>query len=249
MLTKIKKICLRITYLCHTMGNIHLSEEYSRDELLVIMPPDDLMVRDLLMYKRTEKYIRQNISITQQEAVKRILTDKGFQNRERYTDLQQLVKKLLGQTRLFVAGTDIESSSEDAQTRINTGFCELVNRTYPNLLMLRGAVYNETDVGRYLKNQGLYDDNITSLPESEQEVLAFIQSNNRGGVRTTMKNLIERFERRPYGWSYPAVLCTVASLWSRGKLEVRADSNLLEDNELDKALRNTQQLLKAEVMA
>lgn len=35
MLTKIKKICLRITYLCHIMGNIHLSEEYSRDELLV----------------------------------------------------------------------------------------------------------------------------------------------------------------------------------------------------------------------
>ncbi|NCB38812.1 MAG: BREX system P-loop protein BrxC [Erysipelotrichia bacterium] len=211
------------------------------DELVVLMPADERLIRETMMYKKTEKYIKQNISITQQEAVKRILTDKGFQNRERYTDLQQLVKKLLGQASLFVAGTDIESSSEDAQTRINTGFCELVNRTYPNLRMLRGAVYSETDVSKHLKNQGLYDDNITSLPESEQEILAFIQSNNRGGVRTTMKNLIERFERKPYGWSYAAVLCTVASLWSRGKLEVRSDSNLLEDTELEKALRNTQQ--------
>jgi hypothetical protein len=32
-----------------------------RDELLVIMPPDDRLVRDILMYKRTEKYIRQNV--------------------------------------------------------------------------------------------------------------------------------------------------------------------------------------------
>jgi hypothetical protein len=34
------------------------------------------------MHKRTEKYIRQN-SNTQQEAVKRILDAKGFQNTER----------------------------------------------------------------------------------------------------------------------------------------------------------------------
>jgi len=32
-----------------------------RDELLVIIPPDDRLVRDILMYKRTEKYIRQNV--------------------------------------------------------------------------------------------------------------------------------------------------------------------------------------------
>ena len=56
-------------------------QSMGRDELLVLMPADERLVRDILMYKRTEKYIRQNMSITQQEAVKRILTDKGFQNR------------------------------------------------------------------------------------------------------------------------------------------------------------------------
>ncbi|MBK7352718.1 MAG: BREX system P-loop protein BrxC [Nitrosomonas sp.] len=53
-------------------------QSMGRDELMVLMPADERLVRDILMYKRTEKYIRQNISITQQEAVKRILTDKGF---------------------------------------------------------------------------------------------------------------------------------------------------------------------------
>jgi hypothetical protein len=57
------------------------SHSLGRDELLVVMPPDDRVVRDLLMYKRTEKYIRQNISITQQETLRRILTDKGFRTR------------------------------------------------------------------------------------------------------------------------------------------------------------------------
>ncbi|MDQ0291496.1 hypothetical protein J3R75_003603 [Oligosphaera ethanolica] len=215
-------------------------QSMGRDELLVLMPADERLVRDILMYKRTEKYIRQNISITQQEAVKRILTDKGFQNGERYAELQQRVQSLMGKAKLFVAGADIEIGSEDAQTRVLRGFHELISRAYPNLRMLRGITYTENDIAKCLKHsqQGLFGNDATSLAESEQELLAFIQSNNRGGVRTTLKNLLEKFERKPYGWYYAAVLCTLANLCARGKVEVRADGNLLEEDELERALRN-----------
>lgn len=214
---------------------------YGRDELLLVLPSDDRLVRELLMYKRTEKYIRQNISVTQQEAIKRILNDKGFQNQERNADIQQRVQLLMGKAKLFVAGAEIEIGSEDAQTRILRGFHELIARAYPNLRMLRGINYTENDIGKCLKysEDGLFGNDVTSLAESEQEMLAFIQSNNRGGVRTTLKSLLERFERKPYGWYYAAVLCTLANLCARGKVEARTDGNLLEENELERALRNT----------
>lgn len=216
-------------------------QSMGRDELLALMPMDERLVRDILMYKRTEKYIRQNISITQQEAIKRILTDKGFQNRERYAELQHRVQMLMGKAKLFVAGVNIEIGSEDAQTRVTRGFHELISRTYPNLRMLRGITYTENDIAKCLKlsQQGLFGNDATSLAESEQELLAFIQSNNRCGMRTTLKNLLEKFERKPYGWYYAAVLCTLASLCARGKVEVRADGNLLEEDELERALRNS----------
>ena len=70
-------------------------------------------------------------------------------------------------------------------------------------------------------------------------MLSFLQSNNRGGVRTTLKGLIEKFERKPYGWYFAAVLCTLAHLCARGKIEVRIDGNVLEDDALERALRNT----------
>ncbi len=218
-----------------------LMHSYGRDELLLVLPSDDRLVRDLLMYKRTEKYIRQNISVTQQEAIKRILNDKGFQNRERYADIQQRVQLLMGKAKLFVAGSEIEMGSEDAQSRVLRGFHELIARAYPNLRMLRGINYTENDIGKCLKysEDGLFGNDVTSLAESEQELLAFIQSNNRGGVRTTLKSLLERFERKPYGWYYAAVLCTLANLCARGKVEARTDGNLLEENELERVLRNT----------
>ncbi|MCG7872379.1 MAG: BREX system P-loop protein BrxC [Candidatus Thiodiazotropha lotti] len=213
----------------------------ARPELMVIMPPDDRLMRDITLYKQTEKYIRQNISVTQQDTVKRILESKGFQNRERYSEIQQRVKRLLGQSRMLVAGGDVEIGSTDAQSRITLGFHELIRRTYPNLSMLRGIAFTENDVSKYLKHsqEGLFGNDATSMAESEQEMLAFIQSNNRGGVRTTLKSLIEKFERKPYGWYYAAILCTLAMLCARGKVEIRKDGNILEEDDLEHALLNS----------
>jgi hypothetical protein len=216
-------------------------QSMGRDELLVVMPPDDLLVRDILMYKRTEKYIKQNMSVTQQEVIKRILTDKGFYNRERYIELQKLLQKLLGKAKLFVSGTELEIGGEDAQSRIVRGFHELITRVYPNLRMLRGVVYTEADISNCLNHsqESLFGSDVTSLAESEQEMIAFIQSNHRGGVRTTLKSLLERFERKPYGWYYAAILCNLAKLCARGKVELRTDGNLLEDEDLERAIRNS----------
>ena len=238
------ELCIHVISPFHEFADKQSSlvmHSFGRDELLVVISPDDRLMSKLLMYKRTEKYIRQNISITQQDVVKRILADKGHQNQQRYAELQQRVKDSLGKAKLYIAGNDIDIVSEDAQTRIFRGFHELISRAYPNLQMLRGIAYSEDQIKSILHDrQGtLEGEGVTALAESEQEVLAFIQSNHRGGVRTTLKNLLEKFERKPYGWYYASVLCTLANLCVRGKIEVRTDGNILEDDELERALRNT----------
>ena len=214
---------------------------YQQDELFVVLPQEDRLMRDLLMFKKTEKYIQQNVSITQPESIQRILTDKGFQNRDRYHQLQDLVGALLGKARLLVAGGDVEVGSQDPVHRITRGFHELIGRAYPNLRMLRGITMTEAEVGHILRHaqDGLFGGDVTQLAESEQELLSFIQSNRRDGARTTLKSLLKQFERKPYGWYYAAILCTLANLCARGKLEVRADGHLLEGDELERALLHT----------
>jgi uncharacterized protein len=216
-------------------------QSMGRDELLVLMPPDDRLMRDIILFKQTEKYIRQNMTTAQQEAVTRILTNKGDQNRDRERELQLRLQTLLGRAKLFVGGSEIEIGGEDPQSRIVRGFHQLIIQAYPNLRMLRGITYTENDIANCLKQtqEALLGTDLASLAESEQELLAFIQSNNRSGVRTTLKLLLEKFERKPYGWYFAAVLCTLAKLCARGKVEVRSESNTLEDDELERALRNT----------
>ena len=231
-----------ITPLSDNFDNITLQRMQSmgRDELRVVLPADARFMQDLTMHKRTEKYIRQN-SNTQQEAVKRILDAKGFQNTERLSDLQVRAKALLGKAALIINAADVDVSSEDGQTRVLKGFDHLIQTTYPNLRMLRDLPFYEADVGKHLRmvEDGLLANDATSLTEAEQELLAFIQSNARSGVRTTVKSLIERFERKNYGWYYAAILCNLALLSARGKVEIRQDSNTLEAEALERSLRNT----------
>lgn len=212
-----------------------------KNELLVRMPIDDRLMRDLLMLKKTEKYISQNISVTQQDAVKRILSEKSHQNRDRISECEDLVRKLLSEAKLYVAGSAVESAPGDPQARILRGFHELIERSYPQLQMLKGLSYTENDIGACLRfsEDGLFGSDATAMSEPEVEVLGVIQSNHRGGLRTTVKALLEQFEKKPYGWYYAAILCTTANLCARGKIELRSDSNLLEDDAIERALRNT----------
>ena len=216
-----------------------LTQSKVRDELLVWMPLDEQLVRDALMYMRVEKYIRQNTSNAQREAINLILSHKGHLNQARYTELQQLVQKLMKDAELFVAGSGIEVSPEDAQTRVQRGFQQLVERTYRNLRMLPGKIYSEDGIARCLEQpeQELFGND--ALPEPEHELLAFIQSNKQSGIRTTLKRLLEKFEHKPYGWYYAAILCTLAKLCARGKVEASTDSNFLEGDKLERTLRNS----------
>ena len=217
----------------------HKSDTLFNDELRIVLPESARLVSDLIFYKRTEKYVAHETKATQQESIKRILTEKGIQNVERLNQLKTLTSKLVGTAKYFVAGAEIELSGEDGQNKMVKAFGELIKHTYPNLKMLRDITYSENDITDIIKKagQGLLG-NDTQLPEAQQEMFSFIQSNSRGGIRTTVKSLLEKFESKPNGWSYAAILCNLAYLCAGGKIEVRESTNLLDDKDLVRALRN-----------
>lgn len=217
----------------------HKSDTLFNDELRIVLPESARLVSDLVLYKQTEKYVAHETKATQQETIKRILTEKGIQNHERYNQLKTLTSKLVSSAKYFVAGAEIELSGDDGQNKMVRAFGELIKHTYPNLKMLRDITYSENDINDIIKNagQGLLGDE-AQLPEAQQEMFSFIQSNSRGGIRTTVKSLLTKFESKPNGWSFAAILCNLAHLCARGKIEVREATNLLDDTDLVRALRN-----------
>ncbi|OWV68073.1 hypothetical protein ATY76_14295 [Rhizobium sp. R339] len=212
----------------------------AKDELAIVLPQDDRFMKDLRLYRQTLKFVRHARDAAQTGPRERIVTEKGEQNARRFKDLEVRLRKLLEDARIFVRGDELEINSEDPQERIVRAFQTLIEKVYVNLPMLRGVSYAEADVLKAVRpDSSLFGAGGTGLTESEQEVLNHTQSQARLGVKVSVKALLEKFGSKPFGWPSFAVLCVVASLSTKGKLEARADSAVLEGVPLAKALSNS----------
>lgn len=216
----------------HSMG---------KAEMMVVLPSDAQFMQDILMYKRTETYVKQNYGATSSETKNAIITNKSFQNSERKKAIEAKVKELLAEAVFIISGDQSEISGEDAKTRIVKAFNVLVSKIYTHLRMLGSKKYSEDEIKYYLEqsNSPLFGGDGFPLNEAEQEMLAYIKMSHSLGERTSMAKLEARFSAKPYGWYLAAIQCLVASLAGRGSLECWLDGNLQENGPLEKALKNT----------
>ena len=227
-----------------------VSKNSGHDELLILMPTDNnRLVQDLALYRKTEKYYQQNYTQAQNDGVKNILQARREQNASRLTAIQGQIRDLLSRADLYVKGNKLEISEKEPQKRVQEACQTLIARVYTHRAMLlqgkelQGKDYSEQEAIAQLKK---VDDpqlagTADSLLESEKEIFNAINGDQAKGVLSTLKKIIEKFEKKPYGWSRNAILFQLAKLITKGKIEATKDSNILEGKELENALRNTQQ--------
>lgn len=218
-------------------------QNMSREELAVVLRQDDRFIRDLNLFKKTDKFVKQARTGAPQPGRDRLVSEKGEQNGRRYKDLETRLRKLISEARLFVRGDEIDIATEDPQDRINKAFQTLVDKVYVNLTMLRGVSYSESDLTKAASpDQNLFGEGGAGLTEPEQEVFNHVQNQARLGVRVSAKDLASRFGTKPFGWPEITVLCVTAGLVGKGKLEARSDSTVLEGDALVRGLKNSNML-------
>jgi hypothetical protein len=214
-----------------------------REELAIVLQPDVRFIRDLTLFRQTDKFIRQARSGSPQPGRDRVILEKGEQNGRRVKDLEFRLRKLMAAARLFVRGDELDIGGDDAQERVVKAFQALVDKVYVNLPMLRGVNYAEADIAKAASpTSNLFGEAGTGLTEAELDVLNHIQGQARNGVKVSAKYLTEHFSAKPYGWPTVATLCLTASLSGKGKCEARSDGTPLEGGELARALSNSHML-------
>lgn len=214
-----------------------------REELAIVLQPDVRFIRDLTLFRQTDKFIRQARSGSPQPGRDRIVLEKGEQNGRRAKDLELRLRKLMAEARLFVRGDELDIGGDEPQDRVMKAFQGLIDKVYVNLPMLRGVSYVEADIAKAASPiAGLFGETGAGLTEAELDVLNYVQGQARNGVKVSAKYLTERFGGKPYGWPTVATLCLAASLSGKGKLEARSDSTPLEGGDLARGLNNSHML-------
>ncbi len=207
-----------------------LMHSMNLDELILMLADDGRITKDLKLFKQTEKYVRQNNSQNQSTNIQRILADKVNQNRDRRDNILTRIESLISQSKLFINGEELPVSSASPINIIENAFHELIRRTYPYLKMVTKN-YHINNI------QDILSEEINELArgvltEAQEEILREIKLAKTSGMRPTLKSIIDKFTKKPYGWDYTAVICLVAELYKLDKVEANKNSQILESKDI-----------------
>lgn len=214
--------------------------------MIVKLPEVKRLIHDVRLAIKTDKYIKQNQSSSNNESKTRILYEKGQQNRERKRLLENSLNSLLAQSTIFMGGSEYrESSSSDGRVKILDASQSLIQLAYPKLEQLGTKNLDEAHL-RLIMAKGqpdLFggDDSMISAPE--KEMLNLIERRKNQHDRTSLSDLRDHFSKKPYGWSQMAIWCVCGLLFKRGKIEAKQDTNILDDAAFMDALNNNRNWL------
>ena len=218
------------------------SQTIASSGMKILLPSNATFMKDLKMYIKTDKYNKQNQSTANKSEVKRILQDKGMQNAERRRNLKLIADNLLASADVFLNGEKIQKSqTSDGKTLVVNAFQNLIKTVYVNLRMLGATQFSEDTFKQVIggKADDLFKSDDETMSEAESEILTIINRRKGQSDRTTLNDLKTIFAKKPYGWYQNAVWTIVAKLYKRGKIEIKKDSNVLDDMDVIQALLNS----------
>ena len=77
------------------------------------------------------------------------------------------------------------------------------------------------------------------MTEAQQNIFDFIQQQSRLSVRVTLKSIEEKYKKKSFGWPSAAIAANVAALCGLNKVEAKQNSNMLDNQRLIDALKNS----------
>ena len=208
----------------------------------LVLGSNAVFMKDLKMYLRTNKYVKQSQSTSNRGEVKRILQDKAQQNSERRRNLILMGNKSLAEATVFMNGGKHEvGQTSDGKTRVINTFQDLIKTVYSSLRMLGTIQFNEDTIKNTIRStqDDLFGTDDATMSEAESEILILIDRRKKQSDRTSLNDIRKHFTKKPYGWYSNAIWTVTAKLYKRGKIELKQDSNLLEDEDVLNALLNS----------
>ena len=214
-----------------------------KDELRVIIAPDDRVLADLRTLIKTEKYTKRKQTSSLSPVEDQILRAKATQNAHLEKELVERVRRAVGLAGLVINAANVTAASQDAVMRVTDGFQDLISRTYTQLSLLGGRTYSEQQVAGFAnpdQSTLLDDTSIRAISAPADELLSYLLQRERLGEQVSVKKLVDHFQAKPYGWDLVSIECVTAWLVGTSKISLTVDSNTLKRSEIAATLRNTQ---------
>lgn len=208
-------------------------------EVLVVLPNDSAFLDETRRALQIEKYLRLNTTSALPK-FDQIKESKRVEMRERNDNAKLFLTESLKQADIYVNGDKSQIGSKEVSSRINEALGRLVNTVYHKLSYIDTAM-SEANIRALFKSSDQMALSLENGTEPNQhalnDMLSYISTNSSMHMKTSMKSLMDRFMRAPYGFVEDDVEWLVAKLFKNGDISFTVNgSNVTLFNKSDEEI-------------
>ena len=195
-------------------------------EVLVVLPDDRVFFDELRDAMRIEKYLKTASSgiLTKYEQIR---VTKGEEMSRRKADAKLFLQEALKKAIIYVNGDKVQIGAKEVADRLNDALGRLVSTVYHKLPYIE-AVFGEADIRRLFEKTNQQSLSIEGGKQANShamsDVLSFITQNSMAHTKTSMKTLLDRFQKAPYGFVEDDVEWLVAKLFAESEIAFTVNS-------------------------
>ncbi len=188
--------------------------------VLVVLPNDRTFLDEISSALKIEKFIRFDATntVTKFEQIK---DNKKSEMRERNASARLFLAEAMKEAAIYVNGDRVQSAAKEVSGRINDALGKLVASVYHKLSYIDTAM-GENDIRKLFKEhsqQLTLDTGAASVNAlALQDVNDYIASNTARHMKTSMKSILDRFTKAPYGFVDADIQWLVAKLFKDGDI-------------------------------
>lgn len=189
-------------------------------EVFVLLPDQSGYMDEISRAIKINKYIRTD-EYRKMAGPEKVYAELSTERSSSLSNAKILLSEALKQSTIYVNGSKAEIGSKDIKSRIEDALGLLVTKIYNKLDYITKAM-NEDDIRELFKSTRQQSFDLKSVDEPNvhavSDVNMFINRNSISHIKTSMKSLLDRFTKAPYGFVADDVRWIVAKLFVDDKI-------------------------------
>ena len=218
------------------------------DTVIIRLPDDDTLARELRSYIQTETYIKAKHGGGGNESTTRILKDQADNNRKRRKRLVGILKDLFEHAAYFACGEMLEQNGTNPKDGLARALESLIKNTYSKMEYLEHLSSQPKHELQSILRANDVDQAMLGLPTAEShkqaldDIRDYVRLSHQAHRKIILDELVEkRYGGRPYGWPELETLLLVARLVVLQEIELLHGGQVLPPNEAyEKLLKSTE---------
>ena len=198
---------------------------------------------------KIRKYVKQRNVAQLPKSVQDIIRDQQDEAGKYELTAAENLKKAIAEAEFYVDGEHIEIKGGDAKSKIDQALEYLVAHVYSDLGLITKFAETDADIYKILHGEEICLPGTEPNRDAAAKVEKYLEIQFNQNLPTTMSDLQDRFQKKPYGWREIYIAAVVAMLIYDQKVTIKYGGATIQpsDPKLPDMLRKKSEIGKTSI--